>query len=141
MGGRAVRAPSDDFLPLFPQLYLFTLFSHTALWQNIYMSDFPEFEHDEDVLTEGDEKLEKPPLYKVILHNDNFTTMEFVVFVLNKVFMRTEAEAFAIMLKVHNEGIGVAGTYSQEIATMKAEKAMNLARAQEFPFLCTVEEE
>jgi ATP-dependent Clp protease adaptor protein ClpS len=105
------------------------------------MSDFPEFEHDEEVLTETDEKLEKPKLYKVLLHNDDFTTMEFVVFILNKVFMRSEAEAFGIMLKVHNEGVGVAGVYPYEVATMKAEKAMNMARAQEFPFLCTVEEE
>ena len=105
------------------------------------MSDFPEFENDEEVLTDSDEKLEKPPLYKVLLHNDDFTTMEFVVFVLNKIFMRSEAEAFAIMLKVHNEGVGIAGVYPHEIAVMKAEKAMNLARAQEFPFLCTVEEE
>ena len=102
---------------------------------------FQIIEHDEDVLTETKEKLEKPPLYKVLLHNDDFTTMEFVIFVLNKVFMRSEAESVSIMLKVHNEGVGIAGVYSYEIANMKAEKAMNLARAQEFPFLCTVEEE
>ena len=105
------------------------------------MSDFPEHEHDQEILTETKEKLEKPPLYKVLLHNDDFTTMEFVVFILNKVFMRSEAESWVIMLKVHNEGVGVAGVYPYEVATMKAEKAMNLARAYEFPFLCTVEEE
>ena len=105
------------------------------------MSDFPEFEEDGQVLEETKEKLEKPPMYKVLLHNDDYTTMEFVVFVLNKVFMRSEMEAFAIMLKVHNEGIGVAGIYPYEIAKMKADKAMNMARSQEFPFLCTVEEE
>ncbi len=105
------------------------------------MSDFPDYENDTDVLTETKQKLEKPPLYKVLLHNDDFTTMEFVVFVLNKVFMRSELESFAIMLKVHNEGVGIAGVYPFEVATMKAEKAMNLAKAQEFPFLCTVEEE
>lgn len=105
------------------------------------MPDFPDIEHDGDVLTESETRLEKPPLYKVILHNDDFTTMEFVVFVLIHVFLRSEAEAFAIMLKVHTEGIGIAGVYSFEIANMKAEKAMNLARAQEYPLLCTVEEE
>ncbi len=105
------------------------------------MSDFPDYEHDEDVLTESDTRLEKPKLYKVLLHNDDFTTMEFVVFVLTNVFKRSEAEAFTIMMKVHNEGVGVAGIYSYEIATMKCEKANNLARGQEFPFLCTVEEE
>ena len=105
------------------------------------MPDFPEYEDDSAVLTESETKLEKPPLYKVILHNDDFTTMEFVVFVLNHVFLRSNEEAFAIMLKVHHEGIGIAGIYSFEVANMKAEKAMNLARASEYPLLCTVEEE
>ncbi len=105
------------------------------------MPDFPEYEDDSQVLTESETKLEKPPLYKVVLHNDDFTTMEFVVFVLTQVFLRSTEEAFVIMLKVHHEGIGIAGTYSFEIANMKAEKAMNLARAQEYPLLCTVEEE
>ena len=60
---------------------------------------------------------------------------------LQYVFNRSEAESFMIMLKVHNEGLGVAGTYPYEIATTKADKAMNLAKAREFPLLCTVEEE
>lgn len=105
------------------------------------MPDFPEHEHDSEVLTESDTKLEKPKLYKVLLHNDDFTTMEFVVFILKHVFMRSDVEAFTIMLKVHNEGVGVAGIYPYEIASMKAEKAMNLSRANEYPLLCTVEEE
>ena len=101
----------------------------------------PEFEDDSAVMTESETRLEKPPLYKVILHNDDFTTMEFVVFILSQIFLRSNDEAFAIMLKVHHEGIGIAGVYSFEIANMKAEKAMNLARAHEYPLLCTVEEE
>jgi ATP-dependent Clp protease adaptor protein ClpS len=105
------------------------------------MPDFPDIEHDSDVLTESETKLEKPKMYKVVLHNDDFTTMEFVVFILTTVFMRTTAEAFMIMLKVHNEGVGIAGVYSYEIANMKAEKAMNLSKANEYPLLCTVEEE
>lgn len=105
------------------------------------MPDYPDYEDDSQVLTESETKLEKPPLYKVVLHNDDFTTMEFVVFVLTHVFLRSTDEAFAIMLKVHHEGIGIAGTYSYEVANMKAEKAMNLARASEYPLLCTVEEE
>jgi ATP-dependent Clp protease adaptor protein ClpS len=105
------------------------------------MADFPEHDLDGETLTESETRLEKPKLYKVILHNDDYTTMEFVVFVLNHVFMRDEAESYAIMFKVHNAGSGIAGIYSYEIATMKAEKAMNLAKAREYPFLCTVEEE
>jgi len=105
------------------------------------MPDFPDIEHDGDVLTESETRLEKPPLFKVVLHNDDFTTMEFVVFVLSHVFLRSDVEAFSIMLKVHNEGIGIAGVYTFEVANMKAEKAINLARAHEYPLLCTVEEE
>jgi ATP-dependent Clp protease adaptor protein ClpS len=105
------------------------------------MSDLPEIDAGGEVVVEKKPKLEKPKLFKVILHNDDFTTMEFVVFVLQYVFARTDAEAFTIMLKVHNEGIGIAGVYPYEIATMKSEKAMNLARAREYPLLCTVEEE
>jgi ATP-dependent Clp protease adaptor protein ClpS len=101
----------------------------------------PDYEHDEAVVTESKEKLEKPPLYKVLIHNDDFTTMEFVVLVLTNVFNRSEGEAFRIMLQVHVEGIGVAGVYTYEIAQMKAEKATSLARASEFPLLFTVEEE
>ena len=103
------------------------------------MAEFPE--HDTDVLTETKTKLQKPKLFKVILHNDDFTTMDFVVFVLQYVFLRSEVEAFSIMLKVHNEGLGIAGVYPYEIASMKSQKAMNLARAREYPLLCTVEEE
>lgn len=104
------------------------------------MADFPDIDSG-DVLTESDIKLEKPKLFKVLLHNDDFTTMDFVVFVLQYVFMRDEAESITIMLKVHNEGLGLAGIYPYEIANMKAQKAMNLAKAREFPLLCTVEEE
>lgn len=105
------------------------------------MPNFPDIEADGEVLIESETKLEKPKLYKVILHNDDFTTMEFVVFILQHVFKRSDAEAFSIMLKVHNEGIGIAGIYPFEVANMKAEKAMNISRANEYPLLCTVEEE
>src|SRR4029079_3339680 len=105
------------------------------------MPEFPDIDGGTDVLTESETKLEKPKLFKVILHNDDFTTMDFVVFVLQYVVNRSDAEAFTIMLKVHNEGLGIAGIYPFEIASMKSEKAMNLARAREFPLLCTVEEE
>ena len=105
------------------------------------MPEFPEIDTDSEVLTEQETKLEKPKLFKVLLHNDDFTTMEFVVFILQYVFNRDEPEAFTIMLKVHNEGLGIAGIYPYEIANMKSEKAMNLARSREFPLLCTVEEE
>ncbi|MFL6374766.1 MAG: ATP-dependent Clp protease adaptor ClpS [Pyrinomonadaceae bacterium] len=106
------------------------------------MPDFPDIEDGGvGVLPEKKTRLEKPKLFKVLLHNDDFTTMDFVVFVLQYVFNRSDAEAITIMLKVHNEGLGIAGTYPYEIAEMKANKAMNLAKAREYPLLCTVEEE
>lgn len=105
------------------------------------MPEFPDIDEAGEVVVEKKTKLEKPKLFKVVLHNDDFTTMEFVVFVLQYVFSRTEPEAFTIMLKVHNEGIGIAGVYPYEIANMKANKAMNLAKAREYPLLCSIEEE
>ena len=105
------------------------------------MPEFPDIEREGEVLTESETKLEKPKMYKVVLHNDDFTTMEFVVFILKHVFNKGDAEAFTIMLKVHQEGIGIAGIYPYEIANMKADKATNLSRAHEYPLLCTVEEE
>ena len=118
-----------------------SLCSRCSLWQNLFMPEFPDIDGGSEVLTEQETKLEKPKLFKVLLHNDDFTTMEFVVFILQYVFNRDEPEAFTIMLKVHNEGIGIAGIYPYEIANMKKEKAVNLAKAREFPLLCTVEEE
>ncbi len=105
------------------------------------MPEFPDIDGGSEVLEETKIKLEKPKLFKVLLHNDDFTTMEFVVFVLQYVFNRSDSEAFSIMLKVHNEGIGVAGIYPYEIANMKSEKATNLARSREYPLLCTIDEE
>src|SRR5688572_25205472 len=105
------------------------------------MPDLPDIEEGGEVLTETKTKLEKPKLFKVLLHNDDFTTMEFVVFILEYVFQKSEAEAVAIMLNVHNEGVGVAGIYPHDIAYMKSHKTMNLAKAREYPLLCTIEEE
>ena len=105
------------------------------------MPNTPDFDKDFDVATESETRLEKPKLYKVVLHNDDYTTMEFVVFILRTVFHKSESEAYVIMMKVHEAGIGIAGVFTYEVANMKAEKAMNLSRAQEFPLLCTVEEE
>jgi ATP-dependent Clp protease adaptor protein ClpS len=95
---------------------------------------------DEAVVTESETRLKRPPLYQVVLHNDDFTTMEFVVYVLQNVFQRTDTEAVRIMLQVHLEGVGVAGVYTYEIAEMKVSKVTELARANEFPLLCTIEE-
>ena len=86
-------------------------------------------------------RTKKPPMYKVLLHNDDYTTREFVVWVLQTVFHKNESDAVAIMSHVHNNGIGVAGVYTFEVAEMKVEKVGHLARASEYPLLCTMEEE
>ena len=91
--------------------------------------------------TESKTRLERPPLYKVLLHNDDFTPMEFVVFILQSIFNHPESDAVRIMLNVHRLGIGLAGVYTYEVAEMKVDKVTNLAQANEFPLLCTMEED
>ena len=98
----------------------------------------PDFE--EAAVAETREKVEEPPLFKVLLHNDDFTTMEFVVWVLESVFNMPEEQAIQVMLNVHLRGIGVAGIYTFEIAETKVDKASALAREQEFPLLVTMEQ-
>jgi ATP-dependent Clp protease adaptor protein ClpS len=98
-----------------------------------------DFETGELTVAESRTRLKKPPLYKVLLHNDNFTTMDFVVYVLQTVFQRTESDAIRVMLQVHTQGAGVAGVYTFEVAEMKAAKVASLAQASEYPLLCTVE--
>ena len=91
--------------------------------------------------TESKTKMERPPLYKVLLHNDDFTTMDFVVFILQTVFNHGESEAVRIMLDVHRQGIGLAGVYTYEVAEMKVDKVASIAQLNEFPLLCTIEED
>jgi ATP-dependent Clp protease adaptor protein ClpS len=100
-----------------------------------------EPQHGTDVLTESKQKLQKPPLYKVLLHNDNYTTMEFVVFVLMNVFHHSENDAIRIMLQVHNQEVGIAGVYTFEIAETKVAKVAQLAREHDYPLLSSLEEE
>ena len=99
-----------------------------------------EAEFDHEVVTETEKKLKKPPLYKVLLHNDDYTTKEFVVQVLQYVFHKESTEAVQIMLHVHRKGIGVAGVYSYEIAETKVAVVESLARQNEYPLKCTMEE-
>ncbi|MBX9688851.1 MAG: ATP-dependent Clp protease adaptor ClpS [Candidatus Obscuribacterales bacterium] len=108
------------------------------------MPDFDEdsFEDGETgVATESRRKVEKPPLYKVLLHNDDYTSMDFVVFILMSVFYKDETDARRIMLEVHNRGVGVAGVFTYEVAESKINKVTALARANEFPLLCSMEKD
>jgi ATP-dependent Clp protease adaptor protein ClpS len=99
----------------------------------------PSAELDEAPVAESEEKTEEPTLFKVLLHNDDYTTMEFVVWVLASVFNMPEEQAIQVMLNVHLQGIGVAGIYTFEVAEMKVEKTIALAREQEFPLLATMD--
>ncbi len=89
--------------------------------------------------TEEKTSLSYPSLYHVVLLNDDYTTMEFVQKVIEKVFHKTAQEAMQIMLEVHRTGKGVAGTYTRDIARTKAERVMHLAFRENFPLKCIVE--
>ena len=84
-------------------------------------------------------RTKKPPMYKVLLHNDDYTTREFVVWVLQTVFHKNEGDAVAIMSHVHNNGIGIAGVYTFEVAETKVTKTLHLAKAQQFPLQLSIE--
>lgn len=86
-------------------------------------------------------KSKKPSMYKVLLLNDDFTPMEFVVYVLERVFRKNHDEATDIMLKVHSDGVGVAGIFTYEVAETKVDQVMTLARKNEHPLQCTMERE
>lgn len=96
---------------------------------------------DEETLVQEEQETKKPPLYKVLMHNDDYTTMEFVVLVLMEIFHKSESAATEIMLAVHQKGMGVAGVFTREIAEAKINQVHNLARANDYPLLCTMEEE
>jgi ATP-dependent Clp protease adaptor protein ClpS len=84
--------------------------------------------------------LEEPRMFRVILHNDHYTTMDFVVEVLMKVFHKTAAEAIKIMLDVHRKGAGVCGIYAYDIAVTKVSQVRHMAKKREFPLKCSYEE-
>ena len=94
-----------------------------------------------EVLEKTRQKTEEPPLYRVILHNDDYTTMEFVVKVLETVFLKSPAEAFRIMMQVHVEGHGLCGRYPSDIAETKVVTVHELAREQGFPLRASMEED
>lgn len=86
-------------------------------------------------------KTELPRRYKVLLHNDDYTTMEFVIYVLKKHFHKSEDEAHELMLKVHHEGVAVCGVYTHEVSETKVHKVTKEAEENGHPLLCTMEPE
>ncbi len=106
------------------------------------MSDFEPFkDHDGNTaLQESKPQLKKPPLYKVILLNDDFTPMDFVVEILTHFFNMSEEKATQVMLQVHTQGLGVCGTYTKDVAETKVHIVNEYSREHHHPLMCTMEE-
>ena len=96
---------------------------------------------DAGLLTKTRAKTKRPPLYKVLLLNDDYTPMEFVVHVLERFFGLNHAQAFEIMLTVHKKGVAVVGVFSNEVAETKVTQVMDFARKHQHPLQCTMEKE
>ncbi|KAB2851320.1 MAG: ATP-dependent Clp protease adapter ClpS [Hyphomicrobiaceae bacterium] len=94
-----------------------------------------------DVITKTRPKTKKPSLYKVLLLNDDYTPMEFVVYVLERFFNKHRDEATRIMLHVHHKGVGVCGVYTYEVAETKVTQVMDFSRQHQHPLQCTMEKE
>jgi ATP-dependent Clp protease adaptor protein ClpS len=95
--------------------------------------------HREEILTKDKKDIQEPPQYKVLLHNDDYTTMEFVIMVLETIFGKDTSEATTIMLNVHHQGMGVAGIFSREIGETKVSEVHQTARKNQFPLKCSLE--
>jgi ATP-dependent Clp protease adaptor protein ClpS len=91
--------------------------------------------------TRSTEKVQRPRMWRVLLHNDDYTTQEFVVWVLETVFQKPRGEAFAIMMSVHRSGLGIAGVFTHDVAQTKMKKTQQLAEQHEYPLLVTMEPE
>ncbi|HAM90331.1 MAG: ATP-dependent Clp protease adapter ClpS [Marinovum sp.] len=106
-----------------------------------HMSDDPDDIGESDLAVKPRSKSKRPPLYKVMILNDDYTPMEFVVHVLERFFGMSSAQAFEIMLTVHKKGLAVVGVFSHEIAETKVTQVMDFARRHEHPLQCTMEKE
>ena len=107
----------------------------------ITMSDKNDGDGDASVVLQTRTRTKRPPLYKVLLLNDDYTPMEFVVHVLERFFGMSHAQAFEIMLTVHKKGLAVVGVFSHEIAETKVTQVMDFARRHQHPLQCTMEKE
>jgi len=103
----------------------------------------PGQDGDEDLglVTKTRIKTKKPSLYRVVIMNDDYTPMEFVVFILERIFNKNHEDAYRIMLHVHNHGLGVCGIYTYEVAETKVAQVRDLARRNEHPLRCDLERE
>lgn len=93
------------------------------------------------IVTKTEPKTKKPSLYKVLLLNDDYTPMDFVVFILERFFNKPHDEANRIMMHVHQKGVGICGVYTYEVAETKVAQVMNFSRQHQHPLQCTMEKE
>lgn len=103
-------------------------------------NDIEQYDGHGVAVEEAKPKVKPPPLYRVVLINDDFTPMEFVVNVLESIFGMERTRATQVMLEVHTKGKGICGVFSYEIAETKVAQVMNVAKQQQHPLLCTMEE-
>ena len=106
----------------------------------IFMSMVNE-DPSQEVVVEKRPKTKRPPLYKVMLLNDDFTPMEFVVLVLERFFSKNPTQAFEIMLAVHKKGLALVGIFSHEVAETKVSQVMDFSRRHQHPLQCTMEKD
>ena len=102
--------------------------------------DIEEYDEETNVITKSDVKIQEPSMYRVLLHNDDYTPMDFVVDILESVFNMKQSQATQIMMDVHQKGIGVCGVYTYEIAETKVAVVAESARKEEYPLKCTMEQ-
>ena len=103
------------------------------------MSDKHSHHSDQALVEEAKPRLQKPRMYKVILLNDDYTPMEFVVVILERFFYKNREQATQIMLHVHTRGVGVCGLYTKDIAETKVKEVLNFANENKHPLQCTLE--
>ena len=104
-------------------------------------NQFSNNDPERGLLLDNKPKVKKPSMYNVLLINDDYTPMEFVVYILETVFNKKEEEATQIMLHVHQKGVGICGVYSYEVAETKVTQVMNFAKKNEHPLQCTLEKD
>ena len=115
----------------------------TIISQNICQSENGQGENDfaAGIATKTHQKTKRPALYRVVLLNDDYTPMEFVVLILQELFHKTQPEAMAIMLTVHNQGVGECGVFPYEVAETKVTQVMDMAQKDQYPLRCVMEKQ
>ncbi len=93
------------------------------------------------MLAEPKTQTKRPPMYKVVLLNDDYTPMDFVVSVLEQIFRKSHSEAMELMLQIHNKGAAVAGIYTRDVAETKTDQVIEYARINDYPLQCTLEQD